>query len=441
MGIRNIDIIGATNPSPGRTTLAALISTIGTVGLFWSVIQLQLVSGTWTLTGRLVTVHFPFRVYDVIWFVARIVLGLYISFVVLVISLQLLGSWRQMTAEKGTDHGSEKPPVSETAEDGSTTVLARFNDVQVYAHGIIALSILLLWVTGLPLTFNDALGWVYTLLGGHTAIVVHGVVGGVLILTVMFYLIYGFMGIITGETTLRHIRPGLEDVKEGYQHVLYLLGRGEEPDSGKYTVLQKAESWIIVFEAVVMMWTGLMLWSATFTTQSPFALDTLMTQWPAPFMLILRDVHAIVGVTMLAGITFHLFMTHVKEWPLDTSIFTGGVGLGRASEEWKTWAEERIGRSDFHPEEYTWQPALTLGAIVGMGVFSFVWLGAVLQYTLAPLPTGGLRVLGNISPAGLPGGWLGVLFSFGLNLAFLVVLLAIFALGWGFWVRWNSRGV
>ncbi|MFB6134290.1 MAG: hypothetical protein ABEJ55_04820, partial [Halanaeroarchaeum sp.] len=226
MGIRNIDIIGATDLSPGRTTVAALLSAIGTVGLFWSVLQLKLVSGTWTLTGGYVTVHFPFRVYDVLWLAARIILGLYISFVVLVIALQLLGSWRRMLTDDESENeaGNEGEIETETADEqgtrpadeGSSTVLARFNDIQVYSHGIIALSIMLLWVTGLPLTFNDALGWVYTVLGGRTAIILHGVIGGVLILTVMFYLIYGFMGVITGETTLRHIRPGLDDLREGF---------------------------------------------------------------------------------------------------------------------------------------------------------------------------------------------------------------------------------
>ncbi len=433
MGIRNVDIIGSTDISVGRATIAATLAIVGTIGLYWSVLQLELVSGTWTLAGY-VTVSFPFRVYNMIWLAARVILGLYISFVVLVIGLQLLGYYRRLTSD-------EHHEVAEQSDAGVGRGLARFNDVQVYTHGLIALSILLLWVTGLPLTFNGALGWVYDILGGHTAVTLHGIFGGALILTVMFFLIYGFMGLIDGESTIRNIGPGVSDLYEGIDHVKYLLGRAPAPEAGKYTVLQKAETWIIVFESVVMMWTGLMLWSATTYSRSPAPIDTMMTQWAAPFMMIIRDVHAIVGVTMLAGITFHLFMTHIKEWPIDTSIFTGVVGLGRACEEWQDWARERTGLSNIPCEEYTWRPALTVGALVGMGVFAFAWLGAVFQYTLGPLPIGGLSVLENIHPGGLPGGWMGIVFTLGLNLAFLVVILAIAGIGAGFAIRWRSRGV
>ena len=431
MGVKNVEFIGSSNISGGRAAVSAVLALIGTLGLFWSMLQLQLVSGTWTLAGGYVVVHFPFRVYNVIWLVVRAILGLYISSVVVIIFLQLFGSWRRMVS--GTHHESEDAPAQETG-----TNLERFKDVQVYGHGLVALSILVLWVTGLPITFNGALGWVFDLIGGQNGITIHVIAGGLLTVTIIFYLVYGFMGLITRETTIRHVAPGPEDLKEGIAQVKYLLGRGPEPASGKYTVLQKAESWIIAFESIVMMWTGLLLWSATHTSRSPAPLDTVMTQWPAPFMMILRDIHAIVAITMLAGITFHLFMTHIKEWPIDTSIFTGYVDLGRACEEWSSWAEERTGMSNIPCEEYSWRPALTVGAIVGMGVFAVVWLGAVLQYTLAPLPTGGLSVLEDIQPAGLPGGVLGDLFTVGLNLAFLVVLLAIAALFGGFVIRWTG---
>lgn len=436
MGVRNVDVIGSTKTSVGRAAIAVLLAVIGTVGLFWSMLKLQLVSGTWTLAGGYVVVHFPFRVYNVIWLAARAILGLYISFVVVVIGLQLLGYWRRMTTESGHVTEAAEPDEGST-ERGRLRGLARFNQIQVYTHGLLALSILVLWVTGLPITFNQALGWVYAILGGQTAIGIHVVAGGVLTGTLIFFTVYGFMGLVNGESTIRNIGPQVDDLYEGIDHVKYLLGRGPEPEADKYTVLQKAETWIIAFESVVMMWTGLMLWSATRTTRSPPGFDTLLTEWPAPFMMILRDIHAIVGITMLAGITFHLFMTHIKEWPLDESMFTGVVGIGRACEEWSTWATEKTGLSDVPCSEYSWRPALNLGALAGMGIFAIAWLGAVLQYTLAPLPTGGLSVLEDISPAGLPGGTLGEVFSVGLNFAFLVVLLAIVALVWGFTIRFR----
>lgn len=434
MGVRNVAVVGSTKISLERAVIAVLVAIIGTLGLFWSMLQLELAGSSWQLAGGYISVQFPFRVYNVIWLAARAILGLYISFVVVVITFQLLGSYRQMVAG---EHADERTVSRDAPAERPVTGLARFNQVQVWTHGSLALAILVLWVTGLPITFHGALGWFFDLVGGQNAITVHIVAGGLLTATILFIMIYGFVGLLVGESTARNIAPRPRDLYEGIDQLKFLLGRGPQPESGKYTVLQKAESWIIAFESIVMMWTGLMLWSATRTTRAP-ALDTLLTQWPAPFMMILRDIHAIVGITMLAGITFHLFMTHIKEWPIDTSIFTGVVGLDRACEEWAQWAEERTGISDLPCEEYAWRPALTVGALVGMGVFAIVWLGAVLQYTLAPLPTGGLSVLEDIRPAGLPGGLLGEVFSLGLNLAFLIVVLAILALAWGFTIRYRK---
>ena len=430
MGVKNVEKIGSTDMSVGRAAIALVLAIIGTLGLFWVTTELQLVGGNWAFVSEVVAVQFPFRVNNFVWLVVRAGLGAYISFVVVVVMLQLLGTWRRLIAD---GHGDEAGTHSGTESD-----LLRFNDVQVYGHGLLALSILVLWVTGLPITFNEPLGWVFGILGSQNAITIHGIAGGLLTGTVIFYLVYGFLGIVTRETTLKYVFPGPKDLIDGIKHVKYLLGIDSAPPASKYTVLQKAECWIIAFESFVMIVTGLLLWSAISVTRSPEPLNTVMTQWAAPSMMILREVHAIVGVTMLAGITFHLFMTHIKEWPLDKSMFTGKVEIGRACEEWQRWAKEQRGVSDIPCEEYSWRPALTIGAMVATGVFVFVWLGAVLQYTLAPIPTCEMCIIADFRSAGLPGGWIGSLFSLGLNLAFVVVVLGLVALAWGFKIRWSG---
>lgn len=304
--------------------------------------------------------------------------------------------------------------------------LLRFNDVQVYFHGLIALSILVLWVTGLPLTFNQALGWIIDVIGNTNIVLVHVIAGGALVAGSVFYLVYGVLGFVAGENTVRNVLPGLEDAREGFQHLLYLAGVREAPESGKYSFLQKAEIWIIAFEVIAMAVSGVVLWAGKLNGASP-----------APLLLIIRDVHAIVAVTMLVGVTFHLFMTHVKEYPLDRSMFQGTVSIGRACEEWQSWARQVTGRSEAPCEESTHSTILTTGAILGMVVFAVVWTGVILQYVLSPIPTGGLRVTTALSPNAMPGGLLGGVYAVGLNLAVLVILGAIVALGYGFVDRWT----
>ncbi|MDZ7849469.1 MAG: cytochrome b/b6 domain-containing protein [Halodesulfurarchaeum sp.] len=302
----------------------------------------------------------------------------------------------------------------------------RFNDVQVYVHGLLAASILLLWVTGLPITFHDSLGWVIGLVGYGNLVNVHVLIGAVLIATSIFYLVYGALGRLAGHSSLRNVLPRLGDLGEAIEHLKYLAGWRDHPESGKYTFLQKAEVWIIIVETTAMIATGLVLWGGTITDASP-----------APAMLIFRDVHAIVAVTMLLGVTFHLFMTHAKEFPLDRSMFTGTVTLGRACEEWEGWIERSVGYVDAPCPEETAGTALTTGVIVGMILFGAAWTGVILEYVLSPVPTGGLSVAQGIATNEIPGGLIGLLYTVGLNVALVVVVLAIVALIYGFVDRWT----
>ncbi|AOW80828.1 cytochrome b subunit of formate dehydrogenase [Halodesulfurarchaeum formicicum] len=306
------------------------------------------------------------------------------------------------------------------------STLTRFTDVQVYAHGLLALSILLLWVTGLPITFHDPFAWLMTIVGYDNVVLVHVAAGAVLILTSVFYLVYGLLGMVGGVTTLSNILPGLGDIREAIEHMKYLAGRRGQPASGKYTFLQKAEVWIIVAETTVMIATGVILYAGTLNGASP-----------APAFLITRDIHAIVAVTMLVGVTFHLFMTHAKEFPLDRSMFTGNVTLGRACDEWEGWVETSVGYFDVSCSEETHTTALTTSVIVGMILFGVVWTGIILEYVLSPVPTGGLSVAQDVAPNAMPGGVLGTIYAIGLNIAMLVVFAAIVALAYGFYDRWT----
>ncbi|MEF8772633.1 formate dehydrogenase subunit gamma [Halodesulfurarchaeum sp.] len=308
----------------------------------------------------------------------------------------------------------------------SESTIQRFNASQVYVHGLLAASILLLWVTGLPITFHESFNWLIGLVGYGNIVLLHVASGVVLILTGLFYGVYGFLGWVQGQNSLKNVLPGPSDITEAIEHLKYLAGRRGQPASGKYTFLQKAEIWIIIFETTVMILTGVVLYAGTLGNASP-----------APAFLITRDIHAIVAVTMLVGVTFHLFMTHAKEWPLDRSMFTGKVTLGQASEEWKGWVETSVGYVDVAFEDEGHSTALTTSLILGMIVFGVVWVGVILEYVLSPVPTGGLNVAQDVAPHALPGGIIGTIYTIGLNVAMLVIFAAIAALIYGFYERWT----
>ncbi|MDR5673731.1 cytochrome b/b6 domain-containing protein [Halalkaliarchaeum sp. AArc-GB] len=307
-----------------------------------------------------------------------------------------------------------------------SAVLKRFNGVQVYVHALLAVSIFLLWLTGLPMTFYEPLGWLIETIGHSNVVMAHMVAGVGLIAIMLYYTAFMALGVATGNTTLRHVMFGLGDVREAIQQMKWLSGFGEEAESGKYTFLQKAEIWIIAFEVGVMIVTGLLMWY----------IGVLASTSPNLPMLIVRDIHAIVAVTMLMGVAFHLFMTHVKEFPIDRSMFDGTVGLGRACQEWRGWAREETGTATVPCEEETHTTVLTTGMVVTVMLFFVIWTGVILQYVFSPLPTGP-SLSQHIAPHALPGGTLGLVYSIGLNLAALVCIGSLVALGYGLYSRYS----
>jgi cytochrome b subunit of formate dehydrogenase len=310
-----------------------------------------------------------------------------------------------------------------TAATTRDATLQRFSDVQVYVHALLAISIFALWLTGLPLTFNEPLGWLIGVFGYSNVIAVHIVAGVALIGTMLYYTAYMGLGLLTGDSTLRHMLFGIDDVIEVIGQLKWLAGMGPEPESGKYTFLQKAEVWIIAFEVGAMIVTGVLLWF----------LGILAPTSPNLPMLIMRDVHAIIAVTMLMGVAFHLFMTHVKEFPIDRSMFDGRVDVGRACDEWQAWARQNMVRQG-ECEESTHSTILTSGMMLTMLLFFIIWTGIILQYVFAPLPTGP-SLTQHIAPNTLPGGALGTVYFVGLNLAALVCIASVLAIGYGFYLR------
>ncbi len=317
-----------------------------------------------------------------------------------------------------------------STETRTQATLERFNSVQVYVHALLAISIFLLWLTGLPLTFYEPLGWLIEVFGYSNVIDIHIAAGVVLIATMLYYGAYLTLGLATGASTWKHFMFGIDDIYEVIAQLKWLVGLGPEPESGKYTFLQKAEIWIIAFEVGVMIGTGLLLW----------LLGMAQSTSPNLPMLIMRDVHAIVAVTMLMGVTFHLFMTHVKEFPMDGSMFHGRVDVGRACNEWQQWAKDSIGTTTLPCEESTHSTILTSGMVLTMLLFFIIWTGVILQYVLSPLPTGP-SLAQSIAPNTLPGGTLGVAYLVGLNLAALVCIASVLAIGYGLYVRFAERSV
>ena len=334
----------------------------------------------------------------------------------------------------------------------SGAVLERFSGVQVYVHGLIALSIFVLYLTGLPLTFNDQLGWLFTVIGHGNVILVHVIAGVVMIGVGTFYLLYLLLTAALSHRALP-VLPTTSDVREAVAYGKYLVGRGEKPAAGKYTWLQKAEVFVLALELVLLSITGLLLWYRGIFVSPEFRAVLGDHQALADtLLLIVRDVHVVIAMTALMGISFHLYMVNVKEkFPFNDGMFSGTVSVERAAHEWEEWADEHgigdgvgdgvgdgtedgVGDAVAHGDGRSAAATPSRRVLVGvtlalLSFFAVVLLATLFASVLSPLPTREYLLALPFDP--LAHGVPAIVFFVGLNVAVLVILAAGAAVCYG----------
>jgi cytochrome b subunit of formate dehydrogenase len=78
----------------------------------------------------------------------------------------------------------------------------------------------------------------------------------------------GYLATGRGRGFLRDMLPRYHDVKEALQNVGYLLGlRAERPAFDRFSYIEKAEYWAVVWGTVIMGVTGFALWYETTALQ------------------------------------------------------------------------------------------------------------------------------------------------------------------------------
>jgi cytochrome b subunit of formate dehydrogenase len=297
----------------------------------------------------------------------------------------------------------------------------RFSSVQVYVHFLMAAAILVLFLTGTAITFNGHVGWIIAVFGYQNIILIHIVAGVTLFITLLYFIFYLLTGLITGDVPTAWL-PTVDTVREAITYAKHVLGRGEEPRPGKYNWIQKSEMLIIALELTVLTLTGVVL-----------IFPGLLLNY-RPSFLVVSDLHAVFAFTLLMGVTFHLYDTHVLQFPLDTSIFTGRVSLERAREEWAGWVDGEGTRTDGGATQQD-RRIQVAGVVVVLFTFAVIYSGVMIDRILAPIPGTQVTLYLLDSPDTILEGSLGFIWSVGLNVAMLVIIAGLVALLYGITLR------
>jgi formate dehydrogenase gamma subunit len=198
-----------------------------------------------------------------------------------------------------------------------TRTYERFPLARRIEHWVMMLSFTMLAITGLPQKFPSApvsIAFVGFLGGIETLRIIHHTAAIIMMLGTAWHLIvFGYMAYV--RRTRLSMLPSLQDVKDGWQALLYNIGRAKTPPQmGRYTFEEKMEYWAFVWGAIIMGLTGFMMWN-------PITVTKILPGEVIPAAKAAHGGEALLAV--LAIIIWHMYGVHVKRF--NRSMFTGKI--------------------------------------------------------------------------------------------------------------------
>jgi cytochrome b subunit of formate dehydrogenase len=207
----------------------------------------------------------------------------------------------------------------------TTRTYERFPLARRIEHWVMMLSFTTLALTGLPQKFPSSPISIFfvNILGGIEALrTVHHIAAVVMMLgTAWHLLVFGYMAYV--RRTRLSMLPSLQDVKDGWQALMYNLGFAKSfPQMGRYTFEEKMEYWAFVWGAIIMGATGFMMWN-------PITTVKFLPGEVIPAAKAAHGGEALLAV--LAIIIWHMYGVHVKRF--NRSMFTGKMSEGEMLHE------------------------------------------------------------------------------------------------------------
>jgi formate dehydrogenase gamma subunit len=215
---------------------------------------------------------------------------------------------------------------------GANLSVLRMNLSQRWQHATLALSFVVLAVTGFALKFPDS--WVARLLGSNEAFRswTHRIAGVVLLLAGLYHLIY-LAVTHDGRRLFRDFLPVNKDLKDFTQNAGYLTGMSKlKPRFGRFGYAEKMEYWAVLWGTIIMGTTGLAIW---------FKLDVtaFLPRWALDVALTIHYYEAILACLAIVVWHFYFVIFDPDVYPLNWSCWKGRISKERQEEEHPLAAE------------------------------------------------------------------------------------------------------
>jgi cytochrome b subunit of formate dehydrogenase len=206
--------------------------------------------------------------------------------------------------------------------------VVRMNRNELWQHTFLMVTFTILAITGFAFHYSGS-WWARFLFGWPGGFVarrmIHLVAAVLFAGTAVWHMIYLFGQ--RGRLFLRDIFPRVQDFRQFFHTMAYDLGlRTEAPRFGRFSYVEKAEYWALVWGTVVMTVTGVSLWFGTVT-------ENILKVGAVGVMLVIHFYEAILAG--LAILIWHFYSTifNPPVYPNNPSWYTGKMPLVMHDEE------------------------------------------------------------------------------------------------------------
>lgn len=210
-----------------------------------------------------------------------------------------------------------------------TVSFQRWNLQHRLQHGLLAISMIGLLVTGLAIKFHYV-GWaqfLFRIVGGfHNNLILHKASAVLIVIVCVWHLLFLALGWKKYGFSLAML-PTWKDARDVWHHMLYLLSmRDRPPQYDRYSYLEKFEYLAIFWGMVVMGLTGFSLW---FPTVAGEYVPRVMLQ---AFRLVHSNEAVVAVITLAYG---HFFTAHLNPavFPSSPVWMSGKISLEHMMEE------------------------------------------------------------------------------------------------------------
>ncbi len=144
--------------------------------------------------------------------------------------------------------------------------VSRMSLNELWQHTFLMVTFIVLVISGFSLRFSDA-WWPKFLFGREGGFAIRGIIhraaAVLFVITVIWHTVY--LTTAKGRQFLRDMWPTKKDFKQFSQMIKYNLGLAEQrPRFGRFSYVEKAEYWALVWGSLVMIVTGILLWFDNF---------------------------------------------------------------------------------------------------------------------------------------------------------------------------------